>query len=92
MVNNGKAVAANDKFTGEKIWFQAQATCTNFTANFSFSIDGEKFLPIGDEFEMGQGLHYTPNRFALFNFSTSDAGVGGCADFNWFHFSSGGPR
>jgi hypothetical protein len=33
---------------------------------------------------MGLGLPWTANRFALFNYSTTEAGVGGGADFNGF--------
>ena len=55
-------------------------------ASFAYSADGKKFLPIGNELKMGLGWPWTANRFALFNFSTSAGGVGGCADFNWFHF------
>lgn len=36
---------------------------------------------------MGLGLDWTANRFTLFHFSTTDGGVGGTADFNWFHFT-----
>jgi len=36
---------------------------------------------------MGLGLPWTANRFALFNFTTREAGVDGIADFNWFRFN-----
>ena len=39
-------------------------------------------------FKMGLGLPWTANRFALFNFSKSDEGIGGTADFNWFRFNN----
>ena len=36
---------------------------------------------------MGLGLPWTANRFVLFNFSTTQEGVEGVADFNWFRFT-----
>lgn len=42
---------------------------------------------IGGVLHMGLGLDWTANRFALFHFSTTDGGVGGTADFNWFHLT-----
>jgi len=85
MVNDDKTVASVP-FTGDKIWFRAQATSAGFVATFSYSTDGKNFLPFGNELKMDLGLPWTANRFALFNYSTSDNGVGGNADFNWFHF------
>ena len=35
---------------------------------------------------MGLGYPWTANRFALFNFSETEEGAGGVADFNWFRF------
>jgi len=88
MVNNNKTITTVEKeFRGNKIWFKATCSHTGFKALFSYSIDGKHFNPIGNELQMDLGLDWTANRFALFNYSTTDTGIGGYADFNWFHFS-----
>jgi len=89
MVNKGRTVAKVAEFTGKTLWLKARATHLGFKAAFSYSTDGKTYLPFGSELEMGLGLDWTANRFALFNFSTKDAGLGGQADFNWFHFQAG---
>ena len=71
---------------GKRIWFRARTTDKDFTARFYYSLNGSDFTPIGNELHMGLGLVWTANRFALFNFSTKDEGVGGIADFDWFKF------
>lgn len=89
MVNDGKTIATVGPFTGSQIWFWAHTTQAGFMANFSYSTDGKTFMPFGDQLQMGLGLPWTANRFALFNFSTSNGGLGGIADFNWFRFEGG---
>ncbi|MEO9022963.1 MAG: glycoside hydrolase 43 family protein [Ginsengibacter sp.] len=91
MVNNGKVIDSMDHFTSNKVWIRANATDKSFIATFSYSIDGDKFIPLGNELKMGLGYDWTANRFALFNFSTKKEGVGGYADFNWFRFSGENP-
>ena len=92
-----KIVMYNDKdkkmetipdFKGDKIWIRARVTDRNFIAKFYYSTDGKEYYRIGNDFEMGLGLYWTANRFALFNFSTLPQGVGGHADFNSFHFTN----
>ena len=63
------------------------ATDRDFKANFFYSLDGSTFHPFGNVLQMGLGLPWTANRFALFNFSTTEQGVGGWADFNWFRMA-----
>ncbi len=87
MCNNGEVVeTAIDDVKQDKIWLRARATDKDFTARFYYSLDGSRFVPIGNVLHMGLGLPWTANRFALFNFSTSESGTGGTADFNWFRF------
>ena len=87
MCNHGEMVeTAIEHVLQEKIWFRARVTDKDFTARFYYSLDGTRFIPIGNVLQMGLGLPWTANRFALFNFSTTEAGVGGVADFNWFRF------
>ena len=60
----------------------------DFKAIFYYSLDGVNYHRIGDELQMGLGLPWTANRFALFNYSTTAQGVDGYADFNWFRFTN----
>ena len=71
----------------DKVWFRARVTDRDFSATFFYSLDGVEFHRIGDTLKMGLGLDWTANRFALFNFSTTEEGAGGYADFDWFHYS-----
>ncbi|RQO64753.1 beta-xylosidase [Pedobacter sp. KBW01] len=91
MVNNGKVIDSIVHFTPNKIWIKANATHTGFKATFSYSNDGKKFMPLGNTLQMDLGLAWTANRFALFNFSEGKEGIGGYADFNWFHFKGANP-
>ncbi|MPN19493.1 hypothetical protein SDC9_166863 [bioreactor metagenome] len=50
-------------------------------------MDGKNFIPFGNKLNMGLGYAWTANRFALFHYSTKEAGVNGYVDFNWFRFS-----
>lgn len=87
MVNNGKTIATINNFTGNTIWLRATVTHIGFTASFFYSTDGKNFKPFGDQLKMGLGFDWTANRFALFNYSTTDDGIGGYVDYNWFRFS-----
>lgn len=87
MCNDGEIVETVDALKGNKIWIRARIMDKDFTARFYYSLDGETYSPIGNELKMGLGLDWTANRFALFNYSTKTNGVGGYADFDWFHFT-----
>ena len=87
MVNKGKLIDSVPDFRYQKIWIKAHATHVNFAADFSYSADGKKFIPMGNQLDMGLGYAWTANRFALFNFNTKLVRAGGYADFNWFHFN-----
>ncbi|MFH6989430.1 beta-galactosidase [Flavobacterium collinsii] len=87
MINND-TIIASVKFTGNTVWLKANVTHENYIATFEYSTDGEKFQFIGNILKMGLGLDWTANRFALFNFSTTNTGIDGFADFNWFHFNN----
>lgn len=88
MCNDGKIIECVDDYKGNKIWIRARATDKNFMGSFFYSTDGMNYKPIGNKLKMKLGLTWTANRFALFNFSTTDEGIGGCADFNSFHFTN----
>lgn len=87
MCNDGEIVETVDALKGNKIWIRARIMDKDFTARFYYSLDGQTYSPIGNELKMGLGLDWTANRFALFNYSTKTNGVGGYADFDWFHFT-----
>lgn len=86
MVNNGKTIDSISHFIPRRIWIKADITDKDYKAKLSYSVNGKEFIPFGEEFTMGLGYPWTGNRFALFNFSTSQPGAGGYADFNWFRF------
>lgn len=87
MCNDGKIIETPVPHLSQtKIRIRARATDKDFTARFYYSLDGKTFHPVGNVLNMGLGLPWTANRFALFNFSTTDEGVGGIADFNYFRF------
>lgn len=86
IMRNGETTVESIDFTGDKLWMRARATDVNFRATFYYSLDGKKFIPIGNELFMKNGLRWTGNRFALFNYSTTEEGVDGYADFDWFRF------
>lgn len=88
MSNNDEIIQSIDNFTGDKIWVRARVTDRNNIAKFYYSVDGDNYYVIGNDLEMKLGLSWTANRFALFNFSTTNDGVDGVADFNWFEFTN----
>lgn len=86
MCNDGETVESIDNFYNDKLWIRVRVMDKDFRALFYYSLDGVNYKRIGNTLEMGLGLPWTANRFALFNFSKSSDGVDGFADFNWFHF------
>ena len=84
--HNGKTETVADRLTQDKVWLRARVTDKDFTARLYYSLDGANFLPAGEVLHMDLGYPWTANRFALFNFSETEEGVGGMADFNWFRF------
>lgn len=60
-------------------------------ASFLYSLDGERWLPIGEPLKMVYTLpHFMGYRFALFNYATKTAG--GAADFDYFRVTAAQPR
>ena len=66
---------------------QLQATVTNGTASFSYSLDGKTFTSFGDtavlKFSRWKGAH--PGLFS-FNTGSQTNAPAGIADFDWFHY------
>lgn len=87
MFNKDKIVDSTQVIMGNSVWFKAKVSETG-SAVFSYSTNGKTFLALGDTLSMQLGYPWTANRFGLFNFSTTDEGLSGYADFNWFHFST----
>lgn len=56
-------------------------------ASFLYSLDGRRWLPIGEPLKMVYTLpHFMGYRFALFNYATRNAG--GAADFDYFRVAA----
>lgn len=87
MCNDGKVVESINDFNNSRLWVRARVMDKDFRTLFYYSLDGVNYKRIGNTLEMGLGLPWTANRFALFNFSRTAEGVNGYADFNWFRFT-----
>jgi beta-xylosidase len=58
-------------------------------ANFSYSLDGNSWTPIGSQLKMEYSIpHFMGYRFGLFNYSTKTPG--GYVDFDWFRIQLNG--
>jgi len=96
MVNNG---ATNDstEIEGSALYLRASAFYGSGAAPlyggdtvpgsgnafFSYSLDNQSFVKIGNELKMRFNLRiFTGNKFCLFNYATKEPG--GYADFDWF--------
>ena len=82
MVNNGKMIdsVAIDQSI---IYFRTIASNATNKANFQYSLDGNTYLPLGNELRMRFSLTiFTGNKFCLFNYPTEQ--IGGYVDFDWF--------
>lgn len=88
MCNDGAVIDSMQLNGAQKLWVRARVTDKDFTARFYYSLDGDQYHQIGNVLNMGLGLPWTANRFALFNFTTTDEGVDGYADFDWFRFTN----
>lgn len=86
--HNGKDTTLVEKLKNDKLWIRARVTDRDFTARFYYSLDGKSFSPVEGALHMGLGYPWTANRFALLNYSETQEGVGGIADFNWFRFTN----
>jgi len=70
------------------IYFKAECDFTDKKdiAGFYYSLDGERWLPIGTPLKMAYTIpQFMGYRFALFNYATKTPG--GYADFDYFHIS-----
>jgi beta-xylosidase len=70
----------------QKVYLKVKCDFTNKRdiATFFYSLNGEKWEPIGTEFKMTYTIpHFMGYRFGLFNYATKN--VGGFIDFDYFH-------
>lgn len=84
--HKGKQTTVIENLKQDKVWFRARITDKDFTARLYYSLDGKDFSPAGEVLHMDLGYPWTANRFALLNYSETEEGVDGVADFNWFRF------
>jgi beta-xylosidase len=88
---DGAVIEQFDQTTGKtsrvplkaaRVWLRAHCDFLTEKARFSYSMDGKKFAPLGDEFTMIFQLKtFQGVRYSLFSYHTG-AGKGGYADFD----------
>jgi hypothetical protein len=75
-----------------RVWLRAECDFLTEQARFSYSLDGERFVPFGEPFTMVfQLATFQGVRYALFNYNTRGS-RGGAADFDTFEVSQPSPR
>ena len=75
-----------------RVWLRADCDFLTEKARFSFSTDGRRFQPLGDEFTMVFQLKtFQGVRYALFNYNTEGV-AGGYADFDGMMVHEPHPR
>jgi len=96
MVNNGETIDSveidaqtiylrADPFygSGAAMYYGGETVPGTGTARFSYSLDNDSFITIGNELQMQFNLNvFTGNKFCLFNYATKEPG--GFVDFEWF--------
>lgn len=98
---DGLSVAQYDQLTGKtaaaplsskRVWLRGHCDFLTEKAMFSYSVDGKKFEPLGDEFTMIFQLKtFQGVRYSLFNYNEKGA-AGGYADFDSFQVEEPHPR
>lgn len=87
-----KGKTASVKIDVNRLWLRAECNFDTEKARFSYSLDGDNFTPLGEEFLMiYQGRTFQGIRYCLFNFNTEKS-EGGYADFNNFIVKEPRPR
>jgi hypothetical protein len=77
---------------GTRVWLRAHCDFLTEKARFSYSMDGKKFEPLGDEFIMIFQLKtFQGVRYSLFHYHTGE-GEGGYADFDRLTVNEPHPR
>jgi xylan 1,4-beta-xylosidase len=87
---SGKSV--RQKLDAKRVWLSADADYMTEKARFSWSSDGKRFTPIGNDYTMVFTLKtFQGMRYALFAYNTGGA-TGGHADFDSFAVREPHPR
>lgn len=80
--NEHSGQTARAEMTGNTLWVKADCDFLSETAQFSYSTDGKRFLPLGEPFEMVYQLTtFQGIRYSLFAYNGAGRG-GGYADFD----------
>jgi hypothetical protein len=80
------------ELSSRRVWLRAECDFLAEQARFSYSLDGERFVPFGEPFTMVfQLTTFQGVRYALFNYNTQGK-RGGAADFDTFEVSQPTPR
>ncbi|WP_161815235.1 glycoside hydrolase family 43 protein [Steroidobacter agaridevorans] len=76
----------------QRVWLRAECDFLTEQARFSYSLDGERFVPFGEPLTMVfQLTTFQGVRYALFNYNTAGQ-RGGAADFDEFEVAQPAPR
>lgn len=76
---------ARTELTTDRIFLRMECNFTTDTARFSYSTDGEEWISLGNTFHMVFNMvHFTGNKFALFNYATETSG--GYVDIDCFQY------
>ncbi|WP_206606116.1 glycoside hydrolase 43 family protein [Steroidobacter cummioxidans] len=76
----------------QRVWLRAECDFLSEQARFSYSLDGERFVPFGEPFTMVfQLTTFQGVRYALFSYNTRGQ-RGGAADFDSFAVAQPAPR
>lgn len=82
MFDQKRAATKRVPIKSNRVWLRADADFMTEKAKFSYSLDGKKFTPVGDEYVMiFQLVTFQGVRYALFNYNTQGK-EGGVADFD----------
>lgn len=76
---------ARTELAADRVYLRMDCDFTTDTARFFYSLDDRTWTPLGDEFRMiFSVVHFTGNKFALFNYATK--GSGGYVDIDFFRY------
>ena len=90
MFENGEIIDKASIENVKEIYLQIEATPEGI-AQFGYSLDGKKYIPLGKEFIMEFTVKtFLGNRLAMFCYNTG-TGNTGTAYFDWFHLSINQP-
>jgi beta-xylosidase len=83
-LQNGKEqVIEEQPLQTDAIYLRVKVSSPDARCQFSYSIDGNHFVPVGNEFKAKPGK-WIGAKVGLFVVSRPDARLGGYADFDWF--------